>query len=257
MIDVQNLEDNRNLEINKVGVKNVQFPLIIADKTQEKQHIIANINMYVNLPKHFKGTHMSRFIELLNEYKNRPMSMHIIEDLLEKTKQRLNAKTAHIEVSFPYFIEKESPVSKQKSLMNYDCKFIGMKNQSESNFILEVTAPISTVCPCSKEISKRGAHNQRGKVTVKIRTDDFIWIEEIVNIIEKQASCGVYSLLKREDEKHVTEKAYDNPKFVEDVVRDVALRLKADKRIGWFSVECDNQESIHNHNAYACVEKER
>ena len=257
MVDVQNLEDNRNLEIHKVGVKNVQFPLIIADRSKEKQHIVANVNMYVDLPKQFKGTHMSRFIEILNKYKNQSISMHVIKDVLEMMKKSLDAKTAHIEISFPYFVEKESPVSKQKSLMNYDCKFVGMNNKSESNFVLEVTAPISTVCPCSKEISERGAHNQRGKVTVKIRSDDFIWIEEMVDVIEAQASCGVYSLLKREDEKQVTEKAYDNPKFVEDVVRDVALRLKADKRISWFSVECANQESIHNHDAYAYLEKER
>lgn len=254
LVDVQNSKDKRGLEINKVGVKSVKIPLIIADKNREKQHIVAEVNMYVDLPIHFKGAHMSRFIEVLNEYKDNSINMYVLSDLLEHTRKVLDAKTAHIELVFPYFMEKESPVSKKKSLMNYDCKFVGVKSDTENSFLIEVKIPISTVCPCSKELCQKGAHNQRGIVTVKFKSKDFIWIEDIIKLVEEEASCEVYSLLKREDEKHVTEKAYDNPKFVEDVTRDVSLKLKQDKRIEWFSVETENFESIHNHNAYAFIE---
>lgn len=253
--DIQNLPDHRRIEIQKVGVKNIKYPIIVKDKKNKIQHTIATFNMYVNLPHHFKGTHMSRFIEVLNEYRQ-GIDIKNIPKILAKMKHKLNAESAHVEIEFTYFIEKKAPVSKAKGLMEYTCRFIGYTDSSEKeNLIVGIEVPVTTLCPCSKEISARGAHNQRSKVSVHLSFRKFFWIEDIIRLVEESASSPVYSLLKRRDEKFVTEQAYANPMFVEDVVRNVAERLSALSNFIWFSVESENMESIHNHNAYARVEK--
>lgn len=253
MVDVQNRRDHRNIAINKAGVKSIKYPITVLDKKNKTQHTIATINMYVDLPFHFKGTHMSRFIEILNYYRQ-GINIKNLSTILEEMKKRLNAKSAHLEIEFPYFIEKIAPVSKAKSLMEYTCTLWGSLNDT-LDICLGVQVPVTTLCPCSKEMSKKGAHNQRGIVSIKVRFKKFLWIEEVIRIAEQSASSDVYSLLKRPDEKYVTERAYDNPMFVEDVVRNVAQRLERNPNITWFSVESENIESIHNHSAYALVEK--
>ena len=253
MIDIQNQKDGRNQEINKVGVKSIRYPIIVLDKANGLQHTVASVNMYVDLPHRFRGTHMSRFVEILNKYRGQ-IAMKTFSKILNEMKHKLDAKTAHLEVEFPYFIEKKAPVSGAKGLMEYVCRFCGSSNETE-DFYLGVTVPLMTVCPCSKEISDFGAHNQRSIVTVHIRFKKFIWIEDIIHMIEECASCEVFSILKRPDEKLVTERAYQNPMFVEDVVREVASRLSGDPNITWFTVESENFESIHNHNAYAYIER--
>jgi GTP cyclohydrolase I len=255
MIDVQNQPDSRNVEIQKVGVKNIRYPITVLDKAKGVQHTVASVNMYVALPHHFKGTHMSRFIEILNMYKGE-IAIKNFSQILQEMKTILKAKSAHLEIEFSYFIEKEAPVTHAEGLMEYICRFCGTSNEGkEDDFHVGIDVPITTVCPCSKEISDQGAHNQRGTVTVNVRFDKFIWIEDIIQLVEESASCDVYSILKRPDEKYVTEHAYENPMFVEDVVREVAQKLAADSNITWFSVESENFESIHNHSAYAYVEK--
>ncbi|MEK7827481.1 MAG: GTP cyclohydrolase FolE2, partial [Thermodesulfobacteriota bacterium] len=210
---------------------------------------------YVDLPHHFKGTHMSRFVEVLNEIREQ-VNIRTFHSILEKIRAKLRAESAHIEIDFPYFIEKTAPRSGAKSLMEYRCQFIGTCNGSGMDFLVGMVVPVTTVCPCSKEISRSGAHNQRSIVTVRVRFRKFFWIEDVIKLIEKSASGEVYSLLKRVDEKFVTENGYENPMFVEDVVRNVAGRLSQDPNFTWYSVEAENFESIHNHSAYACVEKE-
>ena len=251
--DIQNQRDHRRIEINKVGVKNIRYPITVLDKAKGFQHTVANVNMFVDLPHRFKGTHMSRFVEILNKYKG-DIAIKNFSKILTEVKRKLKAKTAHLEVEFPYFIEKEAPVTKSKSLMEYICRFCGSSNEKE-DFYVGIVVPITTVCPCSKEISKFGAHNQRSLVTVNLRFKKFLWIEDIIQVVEECASCDLYSILKRPDEKYVTEKAYENPMFVEDVVREIAKRLKMDRNITWFTVESENFESIHNHSAYAYVER--
>jgi len=253
--DIQSLKDHRNIEINKVGVKSIRYPITVLDKKNGTQHTIATINMYVNLPHHFKGTHMSRFIEILNRYRQ-GINITNISTIMNDMRKSLRAESAHMEIEFPYFIEKHAPVTKAKSLMEYTCKFWGSHND-RLDIIVGVEVPITTLCPCSKEISKKGAHNQRSMVTVKIRFKKIFWIEDLIKIVEQSASSEVYAILKRPDEKYVTEKAYDNPMFVEDVVRNVAGKLRKDQNINWFSVESENIESIHNHNAYAFIERKR
>jgi len=251
--DIQNQRDHRRIEINKVGVKNIRYPITVLDKAKGFQHTVASVNMYVGLPHRFKGTHMSRFVEILNKYKG-DIAIKTFSKILKEVKRKLKAETAHLEVEFPYFIEKEAPVTKSRSLMEYICRFCGSSNEEE-DFYVGIVVPITTVCPCSKEISQFGAHNQRSLVTVNLRFKKFIWIEDIVQLVEDCASCDLYSILKRPDEKFVTEKAYENPMFVEDVVREIAKRLKKDGNITWFTVESENFESIHNHSAYAYVER--
>jgi len=255
MIDIQKSKDHRNIAIDKVGVKGLRYPIIVLDRAQQRQTTVADINMYVDLPHDFKGTHMSRFIEVLNEYRGE-MTIYKMPDILLAMKTRLEAETAHLEVSFPYFLEKEAPVSKSRSLLEYRCFFAGAMD-GELDFSLGVSVPLTSLCPCSKEISKYGAHNQRSLVTVQVRNNDFIWLEELIEIVETAGSCELFSLLKREDEKFVTEKAYENPVFVEDMVRNVADVLRDDHRIDWFMVEAENLESIHNHSAYACIETDK
>lgn len=251
MIDVQSQFDDRNIPINKVGIKNLRYPITVLDKGSGRQHTVALINMYVDLPNEYKGTHMSRFVELLHMLQPE-ISLKKISNILDQMKRHLNAASAHIEVTFPYFIEKKAPVSRLPGLMDYTCKFIGTSDpDNKVDLISEVIVPISSVCPCSKEISDEGAHNQRGKVKLCTRFKKFIWLEDMINLAEQAASCEVYSVLKRVDEKAVTEKGYANPKFVEDIVRDIAVKLKKDNNITWFSVSAENFESIHNHSAYA------
>jgi len=255
IVDIQSQKDHRNIKINKVGVKSIRYPITVLDKKNGSQHTIGTINMYVSLPHHFKGTHMSRFIEVLNRYRQGINIKNIIT-IMNKIKESLNAESAHMEIEFPYFIEKEAPVTRAKSLMEYTCKFWGSHNK-KVDLIVGVEVPVTTLCPCSKEISRKGAHNQRSIVTVKIRFKTIFWIEDLIKIVEDSASCEVYAMLKRPDEKYVTERAYNNPMFVEDVVRNVAEKLEKDSNITWFSVESENLESIHNHSAYAFVEKNR
>jgi GTP cyclohydrolase I len=255
MYDVQKEKDTRNIPLKRVGVSDVLYPIRVMDKTNGTQHTVAKINMHVNLPKEFRGTHMSRFLEVLNKHR---CNMHIrnIEQVLDDMKTVLNAEESAIEVRFPYFILKKAPVTKIESFMSYDCAFLASKRE-KMDFILEVNTPVHNLCPCSKAISKYGAHNQRGIVTIKIRMKKLVWIEEVVEIAEKSASAPLYSLLKREDEKYITETAYENPRFVEDVVREASIRLMEDSRITYFSVEAKNFESIHNHNAYAFYELDK
>lgn len=256
--DVQQEIDSRNIPLQKVGVKDLRYPIVVFDKAHRQQHTIANINMYVNLPHQFRGIHMSRFLEALNECKGQ-IHVENIRDVLRKIRSRLEAEEAHMEVEFSYFIEKEAPVSKSKSMMEYQSKFVASSDSCD-DFILIVVVPVTTLCPCSKSLSKRSAHNQRSMVTVQVRFKDcanYLWIEELIDIVEQSASAPVYSLLKREDEQFVTGQAYKNPRFVEDLVREVALKLEHDERVIWYAVEAENQESIHNHSAYAYVEKRK
>jgi len=253
--DVQSSADNRHLAIDKVGIKDIRHPVRVKDRSDGEQHTIATFNMYVNLPHNFKGTHMSRFVDILNQHE-REISVESFQEMLEKMVERLEAKSGHIEMSFPYFINKTAPVSKVKSLLDYDVSLIGEIVDTKIRKFIKIVIPVTSLCPCSKKISDRGAHNQRSHVTIKVGTADFIWIEELIELIETQASCELFSLLKRPDEKFITERAYDNPKFVEDMVRDVAAQLNKDKRISSYVVESENFESIHNHSAYAMIVKE-
>ncbi|MEA1935235.1 MAG: GTP cyclohydrolase FolE2 [Thermodesulfobacteriota bacterium] len=255
MVDVQNLKDHRNIDIKKVGVKGIKYPVIVLDQVNVTQHVNATINMYVNLPRQFKGTHMSRFIEVLNDYRGQ-INIKTFQTILEKVREKLDAQSAHMEIEFPYFIEKTAPVSEAKSLMEYRCQFCGENNGKKNDFWVGITVPVTTVCPCSKEVSDMGAHNQRSIVNVKLRFKKFFWIEDVIRLVEGSSSGEVYSLLKRIDEKYVTEKGYQNPMFVEDVVRSIAERLNMDDNFTWYSIEAENFESIHNHSAYAYLEKE-
>jgi GTP cyclohydrolase I len=255
MKDMQNHIDNRNIDIDQVGVKGIRYPITVLDKDMGKQQTVATINMYVNLPRYYKGTHMSRFVEILNEHSRR-ISLENFSKILQEMKDRLNAESAHMEITFPYFINKAAPVSGIQGLMEYECTFKGSLNKG-SDLVIMINVPITTLCPCSREISDFGAHNQRGEVRLQVRFKKFVWIEDLIKLAEKAASSDVYSVLKREDEKYVTEKAYQNPMFVEDIVREIAVKLNNDPNITWFAVESENFESIHNHNAYAYIEKRK
>jgi GTP cyclohydrolase I len=253
--DVQGSKDTRKLAIDRVGIKAIRHPVKMMERGGGAQHSIAMFNMYVGLPHHFKGTHMSRFVEILNSHEA-GISVESFQTMLDEMIVRLEAESGHIEMTFPYFINKEAPVSKVKSLMDYEVTFTGdIKEGSVKEFTMKVVVPVTSLCPCSKKISDYGAHNQRSHVTIAARTNKMVWIEELVDYAEKHASSELYGLLKRPDEKFVTERAYDNPKFVEDLVRDIAADLNRDKRIDWYSVESENFESIHNHSAYALIEK--
>lgn len=258
--DVQNRSDGRRIAIDQVGVSGLQYPVSVLDREQEKQHTVARLSLAVNLPHHFKGTHMSRFIEVLNQHRGE-VTMRTLPAILQELKERLDAESARVEVAFPYFLERTAPVSGAPALMDYECSFVGEANGSLEDFVLGVKVPVTTLCPCSKAISDYGAHNQRGYVHMEVRTrraEDqrlkLIWIEELVEVAEQSASAPVYPLLKRPDERHITMQAHDNPVFVEDVVRNVAVRLQNDERISWFRVHVENQESIHNHSAFAQIE---
>ncbi len=254
--DVQNEPDTRHLAIDKVGIKDIRHPVRVKDRSQGEQHTIAHFNMYVELPHNFKGTHMSRFVEILNSH-DPEISVESFKDMLTEMSERLEANTGHIEMSFPYFINKSAPVSGVQSLLDYQVTFIGEIRDRRHTMTIKVIVPVTSLCPCSKEISKYGAHNQRSHVTVTVRTNTFVWVEDLIDLVEKQASCELYGLLKRPDEKYVTERAYENPKFVEDMVRDVAAKFNADERIDAYMVESENFESIHNHSAYAMIQRDK
>jgi GTP cyclohydrolase I len=257
--DVQGLEDTRRLAINRVGIKGIRHPMRVKDRTGGEQHTIANCNMYVYLPDNFKGTHMSRFVEILNR-REKEITVETFQDMLPEMTERLNSQEGLIEMSFPYFVNKQAPVSGVQSLLDYDVTFLGQVKAGKVTMSLKVVVPVTSLCPCSKEISKYGAHNQRSHVTVTARLAEgphFVWIEDIIDLVESVASCELYGLLKRPDEKYVTEKAYENPKFVEDMVRDAAHLLNQDARIEYYQVESENFESIHNHSAYAVIERDK
>ena len=254
--DVQASPDLRQLPVQKVGIKDIRHPVRVKDRSQGEQHTIAQFNMYVELPHDFKGTHMSRFVEILNNYEPE-ISVQSFKKMLKEMATRLEADTGHIEMTFPYFINKAAPISGVKSLLDYQVTLEGEVKNGAHTMTMKVVVPVTSLCPCSKEISRYGAHNQRSHVTVTVRTNAFVWIEDLVELVEKQASSELYGLLKRPDEKYVTERAYDNPKFVEDMVRDVASLLNADDRIDAYVVESENFESIHNHSAYAMIEKDK
>ncbi len=257
MEDVQNRRDERNIPIDQVGVSDLRYPIVVLDRAQGRQRTVAHLSMSVGLPQHFKGTHMSRFIEVLNEHHGE-MTMRTLPTMLHRLKERLEAERARIEVHFPYFLERVAPVSGARALMDYECSFVGEVDGAHEDVVLGVRVPVASLCPCSREISDYGAHNQRGYVTMEVRSirdsggkPALIWIEELVDIAERSASAPVYPLLKRIDERQVTMQAYDNPAFVEDIVRNVAVRLQADARVAWFHAHVVNHESIHNHSAFA------
>ncbi|MDD7460419.1 MAG: GTP cyclohydrolase FolE2 [Treponema sp.] len=256
MIDIQNSVDEREIPLKKVGVRNVEYPVAVLDKKNKIQNTTATLDLFVNLPHHFKGTHMSRFIEVFHKYR-KDISINHFTEMLEEIRNKLTAERAFGKITFPYFIEKEAPVSKSKGFIKYTCTYEAEVSDKEKKFYLEVKVPVTTLCPCSKAISDYGAHNQRGTVTVKVLYRDFFWLEDLIEAVEKSASSPLYSVLKRQDEKYVTEHAYDNPRFVEDVVREVYIALKEFEgggKFSWFSVEAENEESIHAHNAYAYTE---
>jgi GTP cyclohydrolase IB len=253
MEDLQSLADFRNVPIERVGITNLALPIQIREKDDGFQHVLAEASMYVEVPATVRGTHMSRFVEVLHEWADRPVSSRDIEYLLFETRERAGSLSAEAGLVFRYFIWKAAPVSRRVGAVDYTCSFQGRVDQEGYRFMLGVGVPVTTLCPCSKAISDYGAHNQRTVVDVQIESLDnaIVWIEDVVAVVEEQASCPVFSVLKREDEKWATERAYDNPKFVEDLVRDVLLRLSEHPGVERLSVTSESIESIHNHNAYA------
>ena len=249
--DIQAQSDERKVGIRKVGVKDLRYPITVLDRQSEKQHTVASMNMYVDLPHHDRGTHMSRFVEVLERHKLKlwPSSL---DEILNDMRSTFECETAHIDITFPYFIRKAAPVSGIKSLMEYTCR-LEAERDGHLAMWFSVDVPVTNLCPCSKEISDYGAHNQRGIIHLRVHTRHFIWYEELIEMAESSASSPLFTILKRQDEKYITEKAYDNPRFVEDAAREVAIQLKADQRIDQFRVEVENYESIHNHSAYACI----
>ncbi len=259
MKDIQSTPDYRKISLREAGIKDLKYPITILDREQKEQTTVADISMSVSLPHHFKGTHMSRFLEVLTDSGCR-FTGSTIPVVLKKLKEALEAESARISISFPYFLTRRAPVTGAEAKMSYQCVFTGESNKDSEDFVLTVTVPVSTLCPCSREISKAGAHNQRGYITMEVRTEKesnstfaMLWIEELVEIAEASASSPLYTILKRPDEKFLTEQAYNNPVFVEDIVRNVAEKLRKDQRVTQFTVTAENHESIHNHNAYAVV----
>lgn len=252
--DTQNERDDRNLAIDRVGVKEVRFPVSVREKDGGTQRTVATVSLAVDLPHHYKGTHMSRFVEVLNAH-GTCLDIRDMAAVPQELMQRLDSERAHVEFRFPFFLTKQAPVTKMEGMMDYEVVFeVDSERDKEDDFVVRVLVPVATLCPCSKAISARGAHNQRGLVTFAVRFDRPVWVEDLIALVEDSASCELYSLLKRPDEKEVTERAYDNPVFVEDLVRNVALRAREHEDIRWFRVEAENFESIHNHNAYAVIE---
>ncbi len=251
--DVQSSADTRRIAINRVGVKDLRHPVRVRDRSGESQSTVAMFNMYVNLPHTTKGTHMSRFVEILNQ-RDHELSVPVFAQLLAEMAARLEADHGRIEVRFPFFVDKAAPISGVHSLMDYEVKLVGEITDGQPRIFTQVLVPVTSLCPCSKQISRYGAHNQRSHVTVTVRSSEPVWVQDLIDLVESEASCEVYGLLKRPDEKYVTERAYENPKFVEDMVRDVAARLNADDRVMEYTVESENFESIHNHSAYAMIQ---
>ena len=253
MLDVQMMRDERRIPIQKVGVKGLRYPVTLRDKSEGLQHTTATVNLFADLPHDFKGTHMSRFIEVFESHRT-DLSMPRFMEMLAEIRQSLDAETAYADLHFPYFMEKKAPVSGQSSMMAYDCAYMGKAGVAGREFDVSVSVPVQTVCPCSKAISAEGAHNQRGIVTLTVALGPFFWIEDLVALAESAASCDVFTLLKREDEKYVTEKAFANPRFVEDVVRELYRAVEGLGKFPRFTIEAENFESIHNHSAYAFVD---
>ena len=258
MIDIQNSPDTRRINIDQVGVKNIKHPIRIKERCGKQQHTVASFNMYVGLPHQFKGTHMSRFVEMLNEHEYE-ITVQSFMRMAEEMIDRLDAESGYIEMTFPYFVIKSAPVSGIENLVDYQVTFISQIDvqQKKPVTLIKVVVPVTSLCPCSKEISEYGAHNQRSRVTLTVQTNRFLWIEDLIDIVEKQASCEIYGVLKRPDEKYVTERAYDNPKFVEDIVRDIALELNNCDTVTSYTVESENFESIHNHSAFALIQRNK
>lgn len=256
MRDVQSERDTRQIPIDRVGVSGVSYPIVVLDQKENTQHTVASVSMSVSLPHEYRGTHMSRFIEVLHEFKGR-VTLANMEHIAEDLRKVLDARWAEIVFTFPYFISRSAPATGLSSFTRYDVSFTAAKGEDCFDLVTSVTVPVQTLCPCSKEISEFGAHNQRAFVTVAVRMDELVWIEELVDIAEKNASAPVYTLLKREDEKFVTEQAYSNPRFVEDVLRDVAVDLEKEDRITWYSIRVASSESIHNHDAFASLERDK
>lgn len=251
--DIQNSADERNIDIDKVGVRAVKYPIQLREKTGGTQHSVGTFALYVDLPREFKGTHMSRFMEALSEH-NQELSPKTLPLILKELRSKLHSDSAHLTVDFTLFVPKTSPVTKKTGMMGYQCGFQATDNKNEYELVLTATVPVTTLCPCSKEISAYGAHNQRGYVKVSVKPGKLLWLEDLIEIIESCASAPLYPLLKRPDEKHVTEQAYDNPRFVEDMVREVALAF--DKHgFPEYEIEVENHESIHDHNAYATIKR--
>jgi GTP cyclohydrolase IB len=259
MIDIQSSLDERNIPIDKVGVRNVKYPIYVREKGQGTQRTVGNFTLTVDLPRQFKGTHMSRFLEVLGEH-NDDISAETIPQILARLRDRLKAETAHLEVKFTYFLEKAAPVTGKTGMMGYECGFIAHGGTSDTSYEIWLNVPVATLCPCSREISDYGAHNQRGYVTVRIRpkvNGEILWLEDVIELVESSASCALYPVLKRPDEKWVTERAYDNPRFVEDMVREVAVAFDKEPRILEYQIEVENHESIHDHNAYAFLARSK
>ncbi len=270
MEDLQSHRDDRGVPLDEVGVSGLRYPIIVWDRARERQQTVATIEMSVALPHEFKGTHMSRFIEVLEAHRGE-VSLRTLPSLVGDLRARLEAERARVQLRFPYFLERSAPISGATALMDYECGFEGSARgpalggaaaEAEQDFTLEVSVPVTSLCPCSKAISDYGAHNQRSQLRVRVRSVDLaersmIWIEELVELAERSASAPVYPLLKRADERHVTMQAFDNPVFVEDMVRNVAVVLRDDPRVAWFEVRAENQESIHNHAAFARVQWRR
>jgi len=254
--DVQSSADIRRIAIDKVGIKDIRHPVRIKDRSGTEQHTVATFNMYVYLPHNFKGTHMSRFVQILNGHE-REIGVGTFKEMLTEMAQRLESEAGHIEMRFPFFVNKMAPITGVQSLLDYDVTLIGEVREGRPHLSIKVVVPVTSLCPCSKKIADYGAHNQRSHVTVEARTRGFLWIEELIELVEAEASCELYGLLKRPDEKYVTERAYDNPKFVEDTVRDVARRLNEEPRVAAYVIEAENFESIHNHSAYALVARDK
>lgn len=253
--DVQGSADRRNIAIDNVGIKDIRYPFKVADRSGT-QNTVASVSMYVALPPHYKGTHMSRFVDVLHGHRG-SISVASFNGLLAELSGRLDAPRARIKLTFPYFVNKHAPVSGVQSMIDYEVTLIGEIDHGRRAAAVRVVVPVTSLCPCSKEISEYGAHNQRSHVTVEVRSSESIPIEELIDMVEIQASSELYGSLKRSDEKFITEKAYDNPKFVEDVVRDVAATFNHDRRITRYSVSVENFESIHNHSAYAHISRDK
>lgn len=255
LADIQSSQDRRNIPIDRVGVRNVKYPMHLRQRDGGPQHTVGEFTLTVDLPREFKGTHMSRFLEVLGRH-NHDISSETIPTILGELRERLSAETAHLEVFFTYFREKAAPVTGKVGMMGYRCGFIASGGKTE-DFQIAVVVPVTTLCPCSREISDFGAHNQRGYVSVKVRCVGLLWLEDLIDRIEATGSAPLYPVLKRPDEKFVTELAYQNPRFVEDMVREVALAFDAHPQITSYEIEVENHESIHDHNAYAYVKREK
>ena len=256
--DTQNNEDTRQIVIDKVGIKDIAHPITYVDRNGNRMPTVGNFTMTVTLPEHVKGTHMSRFIEILNDGPCEFNSGNF-DKIINKVREKLESDTAHITLDFPFFRKKAAPSSGVESMMDYQVTLYGVLDKGESEVMMKVVVPVTSLCPCSKSISKYGAHNQRSHITTKAKVTKgkTLYIEDLIDLAERKASCELYAILKREDEKVVTERAYDNPAFVEDLVRDIAVELNSDEKISYYRLESENFESIHNHSAYALIENQK